>query len=155
MIEKAHLIRQDRRWMFLGISLVRKPQDKEKESENIDQHLLKQLPKSLQVSLGSWVADVVFRRVWAQQSSTKALWLVPNAHTHKASLHSENNTVHLLKNEHKHFSTTGRLKPARPYWEKNSKTISYENLYWTKYDFGIPNVKHVFKHHKQNSTAAP
>lgn len=108
-IVKAHLIRQDRRWMFLGIFLVRKSQGREEESENTDQHLLKQLSKSLQVSLGSWVTDAVFRRVWAQQSSTKFLWFVRSAHTHKTSLHSENNAVHLLKNEHKHFYKTGRF----------------------------------------------
>lgn len=45
MITKAHLIRQDRRWMFLGVPLVRKSQDREEESENTDQRLLKQLSK--------------------------------------------------------------------------------------------------------------
>lgn len=154
-IVKVHLIRQDRRWMFLGISLVRKSQGREEESENTDQHLLKQLSKSLQVSLGSWVTDAVFRRVWAQQSSTKFLWFVRSAHTHKTSLHSENNAVHLLKNEYKHFYKTGRLKTAWPYWGKNSKTISCGNLYWTKCDFMISNVKQVFKHHKQTPLQHP
>lgn len=65
--------------------------DTEKESENANQHLPKQLPNRLKESLGSYVTDAMFRRVWAQQISTKALWFLLSVHTLKAGLHTLEN----------------------------------------------------------------